>query len=318
MQIYFSGFLVGGLLICALVVLLALRFLVHKRAKVDSIVMAAPFALIFSIFYIIAYGVNLFSLCIFVLVFIVFFTNYKALQRFADGLYVDYYHGYFSVTSIIEALLTIGIAICLIIYAPISDTPSKGYSVSKVVLTGSATKGLSEKTEMLQSVDAVIYEYVGENGIDEEKPILLYVPDFFCYSKDFSPVLGAYAREGYSVVAVDLYLKDVVYLSRFLDSKLLRPFSMRMQKVYNESIFNENVNTYIAKKEWEIKTIKTYLETKYPNKTIRFLGDTYTSEAAKNLFLEENIVKYNWGGCGLLEQTLPLEYKVLVSEKINN
>jgi hypothetical protein len=55
MQIYFSGFLVGGLLICALVVLLALRFLVHKRAKVDSIVMAAPFALIFSIFYIIAY-----------------------------------------------------------------------------------------------------------------------------------------------------------------------------------------------------------------------------------------------------------------------
>ena len=64
MQIYFSGFLVGGLLICALIVLLALRFLIHKRTKVDSIVMAAPFALVFSIFYLFAYGVNLFSLCI--------------------------------------------------------------------------------------------------------------------------------------------------------------------------------------------------------------------------------------------------------------
>ena len=59
MQLYFSGFLVGGLLICALVIILALRFLVHKRARVDPMVTAAPFALIFSIFYVIAYGANL-------------------------------------------------------------------------------------------------------------------------------------------------------------------------------------------------------------------------------------------------------------------
>ena len=65
MQLYFSGFLAGGLLICALVIILALRFLVHKRTKVDPMVTAAPFALIFSIFFVIAYGVNLFSLSIF-------------------------------------------------------------------------------------------------------------------------------------------------------------------------------------------------------------------------------------------------------------
>jgi hypothetical protein len=133
MQLYFSGFLVGGLLICALVIILALRFLVHKRTKVDPMVTAAPFALIFSICYVIAYGVNLFSLSIFVLVLLAFFTNYRALQRFVEGLYVDYYHSYFSIASFIEALLTIIMVVALIIYAPVPDTPSKGYSVIGII-----------------------------------------------------------------------------------------------------------------------------------------------------------------------------------------
>ena len=35
-------------------------------------------------------------------------------------------------------------------------------------------------------------------------------------------------------------------------------------------------------------------------------------------FGHKNIIKYDWGGCGLLSQTLPLEYKVLLSkDKIN-
>lgn len=318
MQIYFSGFLVGGLLICTLIVLLALRFLVHKRAKVDSIVMAAPFALVFSIFYLFAYGVNLFSLCIFVLVLVVFFTNYRALQRFAEGLYVDYYHAYFSVASFVEALVTVAMAIFLIIYAPVSDTPTKGYTIEKTQLTGSATQGLSEKSQFFDSIDGALYEYIGDSGIDAEKPILLYVSDLFCYSKDFSPVLAGYAREGYQVFAADLFLDDVEYNSKFLDNKLIRPFALRMQKVYNNSKFEKNLDVYIQKKEREIKSVKDFLEKKYPNKEILFLGDTYTSQAVKNLFFKENIIKYDWGGCGLLSQTLPLEYKVLLSkDKIN-
>lgn len=318
MQIYFSGFLVGGLLICALIVLLALRFLVHKRTKVDSIVMAAPFALVFSIFYLFAYGVNLFSLCIFVLVFVVFLTNYRALQRFAEGLYVDYYHAYFSVASFVEALITVAMAVFLIIYAPIADTPTKGYSIEKTQLTGSATQGLTEKSQFFDSIDGILYEYVGESEIDSEKPILLYVSDFFCYSKDFSPVLAGYAREGFQVFAADLFLPDVEYNSKFLDSKLIRPFAFRIQKFYNYSKFERNLDNYIQKKEREIKTIKDFIEKKYPNKTILFLGDTYTSQAVKNLFFKENIIKYDWGGCGLLSQTLPLEYKVLLSNDKKN
>ena len=318
MQIYFSGFLVGGLLICALIVLLALRFLVHKRTKVDSIVMAAPFALVFSIFYLFAYGVNLFSLCIFVLVVIVFLTNYRALQRFAEGLYVDYYHAYFSVASFVEALITVAMAVFLIIYAPIADTPTKGYSIEKTQLTGSATQGLTEKSQFFDSIDGILYEYVGESEIDSEKPILLYVSDFFCYSKDFSPVLAGYAREGFQVFAADLFLADVEYNSKFLDSKLIRPFAFRIQKFYNYSKFERNLDNYIQKKEREIKTIKDFLEKKYPNKTILLLGDTYTSQAVKNLFFKENIIKYDWGGCGLLSQTLPLEYKVLLSNDKKN
>ena len=318
MQIYFSGFLVGGLLICALIVLLALRFLVHKRTKVDSIVMAAPFALVFSIFYLFAYGVNLFSLCIFVLVFVVFLTNYRALQRFAEGLYVDYYHAYFSVASFVEALITVAMAVSLIIYAPIADTPTKGYSIEKTQLTGSATQGLTEKSQFFDSIDGILYEYVGESEIDSEKPILLYVSDFFCYSKDFSPVLAGYAREGFQVFAADLFLPDIEYNSKFLDSKLIRPFAFRIQKFYNYSKFERNLDNYIQKKEREIKTIKDFLEKKYPNKTILFLGDTYTSQAVKNLFFKENIIKYDWGGCGLLSQTLPLEYKVLLSNDKKN
>lgn len=318
MQIYFSGFLVGGLLICALVVLLALRFLVHKRAKVDYIVVASPFALIFSLFYIFAYGVNVFSLCLFALVSLVFLTNYKALQRFAYGLYVDYYHGYFSVASIIEALVTVGMAVFLIIYAPVADTPSKEFSVNKTLLTGNATQGIVEKSEFFQSVDGVMYEYIADSGVDEEKPILLYIPDLFCQARDFTPILGAFARDGYRVLAMDLYLDDVIYISKFLDGKFLKPFSMRMQKLFNSEKFEANLQTYIQKKEREILTAKKYVESKYQNKKIVFLSDTYTKEAVKNLFFQENIIQYDWGGCGLLNQTLPLEYAIFISQLEKN
>ena len=249
-------------------------------------------------------------MCIFVLVFVVFLTNYRALQRFAEGLYVDYYHAHFSVASFVEALITVAMAVFLIIYAPIADTPTKGYSIEKTQLTGSATQGLTEKSQFFDSIDGILYEYVGESEIDSEKPILLYVSDFFCYSKDFSPVLAGYAREGFQVFAADLFLPDVEYNSKFLDSKLIRPFAFRIQKFYNYSKFERNLDNYIQKKEREIKTIKDFLEKKYPNKTILFLGDTYTSQAVKNLFFKENIIMYNWGGCGLLSQTLPLEYAV--------
>ena len=91
-----------------------------------------------------------------------------------------------------------------------------------------------------------------------------------------------------------------------------------MQKVYNNSKFEKNLDVYIQKKEREIKSVKDFLEKKYPNKEILFLGDTYTSQAVKNLFFKENIIKYDWGGCGLLSQTLPLEYKVLLSKDKKN
>ena len=177
---------------------------------------------------------------------------------------------------------------------------------------------LSEKSQFFDSIDGALYEYIGDSGIDAEKPILLYVSDLFCYSKDFSPVLAGYAREGYQVFAADLFLDDVEYNSKFLDNKLIRPFALRMQKVYNNSKFEKNLDVYIQKKEREIKSVKDFLEKKYPNKEILFLGDSYTSQAVKNLFFKENIIKYDWGGCGLLSQTLPLEYKVLLSKDKKN
>ena len=308
----------GGLLICTLVILLAFRFVAHKRARVDAMVVASPFALVFSILYLLAYGVNILSSSLLIFVILVFFTNYRALQRFASGLYVDYYHTYFRVASVIEAFLAIGFVVVFIIFAPVADTPTKGFSLEKKLLSGNATSGLTEKTEFLQSTDGILYELTGLQGEDENKPILLYVPDFFCQSHDFMPILGAYARDGYKVLAADLYLEDVVYISKFWDAKFIRPFSMRMHKIYKSDFFENQLNIFILKKKREISTIKKYIETQYPNKEIVFLGDTYSSQAAKNLFLEEKIIKYDWGGCGLISQTLPLEYEFFVSKQQKN
>ena len=93
---------------------------------------------------------------------------------------------------------------------------------------------------------------------------------------------------------------------------------MRLQKIYKLEEFEKNLPAYIQKKEREIKTVKEFVENQYPNKKILFLSDTYTTEAIKNLFFEENIIKYNWGGCGLLSQTLPLEYAIFMSNSEKN
>lgn len=318
MFVTFSGYLLGGILILSLIILLNLRFIFHKHATIDSVVLASPIAFVFTIFYILAFNLNAFSLSILILTIIVLITNYRALQRFFAGLYVDYYRTAFRIASFLEAFIAGLLIILLFIFCPVQNTLAKTADSTKTILTGTSTYGLSKKDQVFSPTSAVIQQFSPKEPKYPKSEVILCVPDLLCDTKDYFPIVQQLIDEGFTVFLADVFLPDVQYFNSFFDSSILKSFIMRTIYAYNNQYFNENLSQYIDSKSKEILAAKNFLQKEFPNIKIKLLTDTYTTLSVKNLISEENMIKYNNGGFGMLSKTLPFEYSFANKSVLSN
>ena len=116
-----SSFFAGGLLILLLQLPIVLRPIFFKKPRIDSIVMFLPFSLIVMVLYLFAFGAQFFSLHLLILLLLVFFTNFRAMLRFKNRLFVDGYSFPFCAASFIELIAIIGLGVILVLYCPASD-----------------------------------------------------------------------------------------------------------------------------------------------------------------------------------------------------
>ena len=81
----------GELLIFVLLFITNFRVFFAKKPRRDPLTVVAPFTFLLSILQIIAWGVELLTVLGFVIAFLVLISNFHALFRYSEQLYIDRY-----------------------------------------------------------------------------------------------------------------------------------------------------------------------------------------------------------------------------------
>ena len=95
----------GELLVIILLLVANGRILFIKNAKKDSLVMLSPFAFLLSIIQILNWGVDIVTLLTLVLSILVLLSNFHALFRYSERLYIDHYSILMKFWSVLTILL---------------------------------------------------------------------------------------------------------------------------------------------------------------------------------------------------------------------
>ena len=150
-----SSFL-GEVLILVLLVINSCRIFFLKYGKIDALTVLAPVCVILSVLQIIAWNADFFSILIFTVSAAAFFINFRALLRFASGLYVDHYSIAFK-TGAALILFVSAVSLGILLYfRPVIVQPSDYKAVqSKVRLVGSFVGGF-HTASAFESADGIV------------------------------------------------------------------------------------------------------------------------------------------------------------------
>ena len=161
-----STYFAGSMLILFLLVPVVLRIFFRKKVRIDSIVLLVPFSIVAVILYTFAFGLQTYTIMLYTLIVIIYLTNFRALQRFRNNLFIDNYHFYFCAGCIIQFIAIIFLAAIMIIYMPekntdISIKPEQKVIVKKetVPMVGNTWTGLTESQSFFTKPDAILYIY---------------------------------------------------------------------------------------------------------------------------------------------------------------
>ena len=105
----------GELLIFAMLMVTNLRVFFVRHVRRDPLVVLAPFTFILSILQIVAWGIDIVSAFAFILALLVLFSNFHAIFRYMESLYVDHYSALMKVWAVCTVSLSI-LAIAVLIF----------------------------------------------------------------------------------------------------------------------------------------------------------------------------------------------------------
>ena len=216
------------LLVLLLIFLTCGRILFTEHARIDSIVLLSPMALLFSLCILLIWGVNPFSVALAALSFLVLFTNGRSLFRFAGQLFVDHYSFLFIFSSILEILAAIALAVLLLMFHPVKYTQKDFEAVAdKKVISGTLASGFEVRESIFENKrnDGLLWcfepaEYLEVPG----EPVVLFVPGPATAVSFYEPYLLFLAQKGYRVLAADFYPQDYRLYEGKFNSRFLRCF----------------------------------------------------------------------------------------------
>ena len=192
----------GEILIFSMLLLTNGRILFLKRAKKDAIVMLAPLALLLSILQIIAWGVDFFTICALIISVLVVLSNFHALFRYSQRLYIDHYSVLMKVWAAFTIVLAFVALSGLIIFSRVNlNTKKTNVVETKYRLDGSFKSGFY-KTSLFSIPNAQITEF-SENPTQTHKKVVVVIPDKRCDTENLKPYLVKGQK-----IAVDGYLKQ--------------------------------------------------------------------------------------------------------------
>ena len=306
----------GELLVIILLLVANGRIIIIKNVKKDSLVMLSPLAFVLSIIQILNWGLDLITGLTLFLALLVLLSNFHALFRYSERLYIDHYSILMKAWSGITIILALALLAATIFFKPIEyDNNKLGITESQERYEGSFRSGFTQASNV-KMANLFLSEFKPQ-GSENQRPreIVLFIPDKRGDTYYYRPYLQHLAREGFTVLSGDFFCSDCRWRHSIGDLKIARRTAMVIDYFINPQKFMMQKEFYTYNIMQELTALKTIIEERYgPEVKLFIVTDTMATVAAQD-FMEKNpdkvkaiydlatIEEYKTAGFGIAAQT---------------
>ncbi len=306
----------GELLVIILLLVANGRILFIKNAKKDSLVMLSPFAFFLAVIQILNWGVDVVTILTLVLSILVLLSNFHALFRYSERLYIDHYSILMKFWSVVTILLSLVLLAGTIYFRPVEyDSKKLGITETVIRYDGSFRSGFEEASN-LKAANLFLSEFKPEGNENRSvKQVILFIPDKRGDTFYYRPYLQHLAREGFVVLSADFFCSDCRWRHSIGDLKLARRTAMVIDYLVKPQRFMMQKEFYTYNILQELKAMNELISERYGADTKIFIvTDTMGTVAAQD-FMSKNqeritaiydlatIPEYKTPGFGVVAQT---------------
>ena len=316
----------GEFLILFLLLFNASRIFFVRYGALDSLSLLAPLCLTLSVLQIAAWNADIFSVVIFLLSLLSFFTNFRAVQRFAAGLFIDYFSAAFKTGAVLVMLLAAATGAALIYFRPLNigrkKTPVKR---ERILVSGALSSGV-EIAAPFSVPSGALYVYRPLQKADDEKPVVLFVSDKRADNLHYEPYLYALSARGYTVYSGDFYAPDVKWYRNALNMRIFRRQAMILEYLLKRSEFEAQKDFFSFNSLKELETLRDFVKKNGENAPVFVVGDWMAEDALKDFLTQHPdegggaymltmCADYQSAGWGCIEITDPFLHTYLGFKK---
>ena len=316
----------GELLVFVLLFITNLRVFFVHHVRRDPLVVLAPFTFIVAIFQILAWGIDAFTTLGLLIALFVLLSNFHAIFRYIERLYVDHYSALMKVWAVFTIAVSAVALAATVYFAPVeSNARTLKISKTQTYYKGSFRSGF-EKAGPFDSKSLTLWDFGpatstadnNSNSSDAQNIIILFTPDKRGDTINYLPYLEQLALNGVQIFSADFYADDGRWLHSFADKKILRRLVMVIQSSLNRQKFEAQREYYSYNVSQEYEVLIPLLRERYgADKKILLITD-FMADIAADDFAKKNpdlvagvlklsdIEEYKTSGYGCIEQTDPL------------
>ncbi len=312
----------GELLIFILLLITNLRVFFVNHVRRDPLVVMAPLTFIIAILQLYSWGIESFTLLAFIISFFVLLSNFHAIFRYIERLYVDHYSPLMKIWAIFTSIISGLSLIAVLIFAPCELNNNKLKVIeNRTRYKGSFSSGFETASSF--SIANVIFHTFEKDVRLEENPekskgIIMFIPDKRGETQNYKPYLQLLAKEGYTVCSADFYVDDCKWMHTIEDLRILRRSSMICKSLLNNQTFMSQREFYTYNFTMELNALQKMIYEKFGENTEYYLvSDVMANDAikeftkkptstVKGIFTLDEIPYYYTAGFGCVEQTSPL------------
>ena len=321
----------GELLIIVILLLANGRILFLKNAKKDSLVILSPLGVLLSIIQIFNWGVDAVTFLTLFLSILVLLSNFHALFRYSERLYIDHYSILMKVWASITIIFALVLMAGTIFFVPV-EYSNKELGVQERLLRyeGSFRSGF-EEASIIHSANIFVTECkpVGKED-SKTKDVVLLIPDKRADTYYYRPYIQYLAREGFTVLSADFFCKDCRWRHSVGDLKICRRTAMLIDWFLNNERFWRQKEFYTYNCLQEINELGKFVGELYgPDTRLFIVTDVMATDAAMD-YQEKNservmavydlqsIPQYKTAGLGIISQTDILTAMILGQKRDKN
>lgn len=328
----------GELLVFALLFITNLRVFFVEHVRRDPLVILAPFTFIIAILQILAWGIDLFTVLGLFIALLVLLSNFHAIFRYSERLYIDHYSPLMKAWAILTIAVSAVAMAAAVYFAPVEQNIKKlGICENQYLYKGSFRSGF-EEAGPFSTHSLTLYEFTPEDsttpgattkasttttGTTNQDLIVLLVPDKRGDTTHYKPYLQQLAIRGVTVYSADFFADDGQWLHSIGDKKILRRVVMIIQSRTNNKLFTSQKEYYSFNIAQEYSVLLPLLRERCGTDKKFFLITDFMADIAADDLKKKNpddiagilnlssIEEYRTSGYGCIEQTDPLLALVL-------